>query len=267
MITKTLNDYFCKIGFEKEARPDLETLKELQEKHLNCFPFENLNSFIHLPVLLDASSLHQKFLNQQRGGYCFEQNLFFMEVLQAIGFIVRPILARVFNNDSRLGRTHQILLVDIDGVFYVSDTGYGGMGSPHPLLLNSTKSQETYLNNYRIEKKEFVYHLNILIAEDWREMYSFDLVEYLYPDIIIANWYISTHCDSHFTNDLTLAKIDGTKRYGLKNNILSIYCKGELIEKIVLKNTSEIMETIKSYFKISFEGLPGLKERLQDIIN
>ena len=44
---------------------------------------------------LDLASLWKKLVIDQRGGYCFEQNTLFAAVLEAIGFPVRRLAARV----------------------------------------------------------------------------------------------------------------------------------------------------------------------------
>ncbi|HRP90230.1 MAG TPA: arylamine N-acetyltransferase [Edaphocola sp.] len=225
MTQEYLEKYLGQIQFSGVAHPDLKTLKTLQEKHLNHFPFENINTFLHQEVVLDAEHLCQKFIFQQRGGYCFEQNLFFMDVLTTIGFEVRPLLGRVTVPFGRLGRTHQLLLITIQNTQYIVDVGFGGMVYPQPLLLKADIIQETALNDYRLRLEENTYHVEILLNEEWNSIYTFDCSEYIFPDIIIANWYISTHPASHFTKELMISRIKGTTRYNLRNNQLSIYQK------------------------------------------
>ena len=45
--------YLERIGFYGTARPDLETLRELQRAHVRAVPFENLDVQLHRPVGLD----------------------------------------------------------------------------------------------------------------------------------------------------------------------------------------------------------------------
>ena len=109
--------YFTRIGFEGEPRPDLPTLGALHLAHAQTIPFENLTPLLGEPVALDTSALVAKLVGAGRGGYCFEHNLLFYDVLTTIGFDVTLLGARVVwrlpDDAPPNPRTHALLRIDL----------------------------------------------------------------------------------------------------------------------------------------------------------
>lgn len=93
--TIDLDAYFKRIGYEGVRQPTLDTLMAIQLRHTETIAFENLNSLMGWPVRLDAESLQQKLVRDGRGGYCFEHNLLLKHALDALGFRVTGLAARV----------------------------------------------------------------------------------------------------------------------------------------------------------------------------
>ena len=60
----------------------LSTLRELHYLHPQAIPFENLDPLLKRPVKLDPASLQAKLVEAGRGGYCFEHNPLFANVLR-----------------------------------------------------------------------------------------------------------------------------------------------------------------------------------------
>ena len=87
--------YLERIGFYGTARPDLETLRELQRTHVRAVPFENLDVQLHRPVGLDLDTCFDKIVRQRRGGWCFELNGLLDWALREIGFDVARTSAGV----------------------------------------------------------------------------------------------------------------------------------------------------------------------------
>ena len=76
-------------------RPTLEFLSEMARAQLTAIPFENLDPLAGERVALDPESLWRKLVVSGRGGYCFELNLLFDEVMRAVGFAPRKLFGRV----------------------------------------------------------------------------------------------------------------------------------------------------------------------------
>ena len=112
-----LDKYLARIGFNGPIGPDLATLSTIHAAHVDAIPFEGFDPLLRRPVNLDIGSIQEKLVDSRRGGYCFEQNLLFKSALDAIGFRVTGLAARVrwtSPPDSPLGpRTHMLLKVDL----------------------------------------------------------------------------------------------------------------------------------------------------------
>ncbi|HEV7611526.1 MAG TPA: arylamine N-acetyltransferase [Steroidobacteraceae bacterium] len=130
--------YLERIGFNGTARPDLETLRELQRAHVRAVPFENLDVQLHRPVRLDLDTCYDKIVRQRRGGWCFELNGLLGWALREIGFDVVRTSAGVMREhvgDVQMGN-HLCLLVRL-GRPYLVDVGFGGSLS-YPLPLEAS---------------------------------------------------------------------------------------------------------------------------------
>ena len=74
-------------------------------------PFENLDIHNNVPIKLSIEKIFDKVVNQNRGGLCYELNGLFYELLNAIGFDVKIISARVFNQDNGYGKEYDHLAI------------------------------------------------------------------------------------------------------------------------------------------------------------
>src|SRR5271165_2145045 len=142
-----LDAYLARIGFDGHREPPLHVLRALHRLHPDAIPFENLDPLLGRPVPLDLGALQAKLVGARRGGYCFEQNALFRAALEAIGFAVTPLIARVVwmaAPDRPLGgRNHMLLRVDLAEGPYLADVGFGGQLESTPLRLAPGLEQTT----------------------------------------------------------------------------------------------------------------------------
>ena len=182
-----LNAYFQRIGYSGECSPTLEALQAIHQHHAQAIAFENLNSFLKQPVLLDATSLQQKLIYEGRGGYCFEQNLLFRSALSAVGFQVTNLAARVLWNLPKgtiTPRAHMLLQVNIDAQKYIADVGFGGLTLSAPLSLTPDIEQSTPHEPFRLIVVDHSYIMQAYIGQEWKSLYCFDLQEQQLPDTV-----------------------------------------------------------------------------------
>jgi len=133
-----LRAYFGRIGYVGEARPDLATLHALHRAHLLAIPYENLDVQLGRPVGLDADAAFEKIVTRGRGGWCYEMNGLFAAALEEIGFKVTRAAGAVMREvmgDIVLGN-HLVLLVEVEGVSWIADVGFGD-GSLDPFVLRA----------------------------------------------------------------------------------------------------------------------------------
>lgn len=264
--TVELDAYFQRIGFSGGRQPSLETLQELHFLHPIAIPFENLSPLLGLAVNLDSASLRDKLIEKKRGGYCFEHNLLFQHVLEALGFKVKGLSARVHWNVPEqivLPRNHMLLHISIEGMDYIADVGFGGLTLTAPLRLEPGLEQPSPHETFRLVCSDTVYTLSAKIGENWKAMYTFDLQQQHQSDYELTNWYVSTHPNSRFVNELIAARPEPGRRHALLNNDYSIYYAGGKIERKTLADVRELMEILTTAFHIPLDNLPGIEQRLK----
>jgi N-hydroxyarylamine O-acetyltransferase len=201
-----LDSYFQRIDYQGSIEPNLETLRALHLAHMMTFPFENLESWNKRPVPLGIGEIEEKFVRRGRGGYCFEGNTLFAEVLRHLGYEVTPLIARVRwmqPPDVASPRTHMLLKVDVAGTPWIADVGFGAVGQTVPLRLEPGVVQPTTHETRRYQFSDGVFTHQIQVGEDgWEDVYSFDLHEAVPMDFEVANWFVSTHPESLFRKTL-----------------------------------------------------------------
>lgn len=120
--------YLRRIGVEYFNLPaDADSLRFLQRQHLLNVPFENLDIHWKRPILLDTARFFNKIVKSRRGGFCYELNGLFNELLRKIGFETRLISARVSDGKGGFSAEydHLAILVIIDERGYLADVGFG----------------------------------------------------------------------------------------------------------------------------------------------
>jgi N-hydroxyarylamine O-acetyltransferase len=148
-----LDAYLRRIGFAGRARADLATLRDIHRLHADAIPFENLSALVGEPIALDPAALEAKLVRAGRGGWCFEQNLLLAHALEAIGFEVTRLAARVRWNvapDVETPRSHCLLRVRTEAGDYIADVGFGGQTFTAPLALTPGVEQQTPHERFRL---------------------------------------------------------------------------------------------------------------------
>ena len=213
-----LGAYLDRIGRPPLGAADVATLSALHVAHVSSIPFENLDVLWRRGIALDTASLQAKLVHGGRGGYCFEQNRLFALALEALGFDVVPLAARVRYRATRLlPRTHQLLLVTIRGARFLADVGFGAntLLAPLPLVAGTSFAQHAW--RYRLVREGDLHVLQIDAADGFVDLYAFTLEPATPPDLEMANWYVSTHPASRFVTTFTVQQAMPQVRRVLQN--------------------------------------------------
>jgi N-hydroxyarylamine O-acetyltransferase len=220
-----LDAYLRRIGYDGSRAPTLEALSALHVLHPAAIPFENLDPLLGRPVSLDLDALQAKLVGRRRGGYCFEQNALFRAALEAMGFAITPLIARVVwmaPPEAPLGpRSHMLLKVDLDEGPYIADVGFGGQIFSAPLKLAPGIEQRTAEGVLRIAPAGYGLALETRLPSGWVAMYRFTLEPAELADYEVSNWHTSTHPRSLFTNNLLLERLTPKVRVSLLNRRLT----------------------------------------------
>ncbi|WP_244817133.1 arylamine N-acetyltransferase [Caballeronia sp. Lep1P3] len=225
--------YFARIGFDGGAHPPptLDTLRALHLLHPQAIPFENLDVLLGRPVRLDLASIERKLVHNRRGGYCYEHNLLFRSVLEALGFRVKSYAGRVLwgrDASATPPRTHMLLVVETDEGAFVADVGFGGMTLSAPLALEAGLEQITPHGAFRLESigddaRVPHFRLDALIGGTWTAVYRFDFDPQYDVDYEMSNHFVATYPQSIFIHNLLAARLAPGRRYGLFNQRFSVH--------------------------------------------
>jgi N-hydroxyarylamine O-acetyltransferase len=251
-----LDAYFERIGYRGDRAPTLETLNALCLAHVLAIPFENLDVLLDRGVSLDPDAVFRKLVLGGRGGYCFEQNTLFLRVLEALGFEVRPLSARVRvgrPRDYTPARSHVFLRVELDGESWLADVGVGGLSPTCALRLDTADEQPTPHEPRRIVREDGrLFHQARLGVDDWRDICEFTLEEMPPIDREVANWYTSAHPQSHFKNRLTVARAlpDGG-RVSILNRELTLRRGGDVVTRTIA-SPPELLALLAEHFGLRF---------------
>ncbi|NWA86937.1 arylamine N-acetyltransferase [Pseudomonas sp. D2002] len=261
--------YLQRLGYDSPPPPTLQTLQELQLRHVCTFAFESLSTLLRTPVPIDLPSIEQKVLLDGRGGYCFELNHLFLALLQDLGFDARGLTGWVVMGgppDARTGRTHRLSLVTLEGVRYVTDVGFGGMVPSSPLQLDTDPTQATAHEPYRLTFNDGAYTLWAQVGEEWRGLYVFDLQTQADIDYEIGNWYVSTHPASVFVGQLKVALLAVGKRHTLNNANYAVHYLDRPSEKRAIESADELLTLLQGTFGIRLPAHPQLREIVDGLI-
>ncbi|WFD28147.1 hypothetical protein MNAN1_003153 [Malassezia nana] len=257
-----LTAYLKRIGFTGATipPPTLATLKELHRLHPKAIPFENLDPILGHTVSINLKDLENKLVQQKRGGYCYEQNLLFMNVLKEIGYKnVKPFSGRVFWVE-RQGfippSTHMLLSVDVDNTIYLADVGFGSATFSGPVRMVLNEEQDLPLHKVRLVdvqgQEAFGYSdylVQLFLKGAWKNVYAFRTHPVMESDVEVYNYYVSTHPNSIFTNKFMAAILGPDHTTTLTNRVMNIrYLDGR--EENHQLAPEEVREKLQSQFGI-----------------
>ena len=256
-----ISRYLQRLDYDRPPPPTLDALRELQRRHTAAFPFETLSTLMRLPVSMDLHDIEHKLLHEGRGGYCYELNRAFLALLLSLGFDARGITGRVVMGEAEgtvTARTHLLSLVTLDGVRYTVDVGFGGMVPTAPLQLDYEDAQPTPHEPYRITRQGEQYLLQAQVAGDWRALYVFDLQPQAEIDYIVGNWYVSTHPDSPFLDQLRVARTGPGWRRTLGNGSVALHRIGHASERRALVDVEDVIAELREGFGLRVPDHPAL---------
>ncbi len=251
-----LKNYAKRIGLSGDFRPDFETLTAIQNAHTCNIPFENLDVLRDLPIDIEPKQLEDKMINQRRGGYCFEQNGLLLEVLTQIGFDAKPMEARVRIGNPRdylPPRTHLFVMVELEAISWLVDAGVGGMSLTSPIKFNLDVVQQTLHEPRWISFEDGVYFHQILVGQEWEDVYEFSGHQMPMIDREVSNWWVSTCAKAKFKQNMFLAlgRPNG-ERYGFLNGVFTHRKGAQTLREITVTSDEELLHVLATEFDLVF---------------
>lgn len=151
-----IKQYLQRIEYGRPVFPDLDTLSGLQRAHMTHIPYENLDILAGIPLSLKAEDLFQKIVAGKRGGYCFELQGLYGELLKSSGFHVTQYSARFMDEPGNVQmRRHRVLVVQIGNERFLTDVGVRSESPRIPVKLVCDEIQSDGISEYRFGRDSF----------------------------------------------------------------------------------------------------------------
>ncbi|HXB95017.1 MAG TPA: arylamine N-acetyltransferase [Puia sp.] len=255
--------YLKRINYDGGVYRDLATLRELQQNHIFAIPFETLDIQNQIPILLQINFLYQKVIHDRRGGYCYELNMLFHNLLTLSGFDVHMVAGRLHHGNNKFGRAfeHMALVVELSGRQWLVDVGYGDF-SLAPLALMPGEIQSDGRNYYQIVDPVVVDGNSYLGVAKWSASKQDFRIDYIFtpeprePEAFYAmNDYHQTSSESHFRCSLICTLPTREGRVTLINNKLIRTENGKRQVRII-HGEDEREEVLEQYFHMDMVYLP-----------
>ncbi|WP_259781709.1 arylamine N-acetyltransferase family protein [Aestuariispira ectoiniformans] len=220
-------------------KPDLTFLTALQRAHLARYSFNSIGVLLGEDRPLDPCRLLQTIVAEGRGGYCFEHNGLFFEVLKELGFTVEAHLGRVLYNrnveEPVMPRTHRMSVVTIGADRYVADVGFGVLTPREPVRLGDGETVHSDGESYRIRRNKVG---DYLLEKQQKDgpfvLYSFDLHHTVPGDFEMGHFYSHRHPEAAFVNNLVVSRVLADERLVIRNHEVEVIRDGQAVTSPLL---------------------------------
>lgn len=250
--------YLDRIGCTKE-KPSQDWLSRLMRGHLFSVPYENLDILCKIPINLDIKALYDKIVVRHRGGYCFEVNRLFGELLRCLGYRVVDLSARYLRGESKVPmRRHHVLKVGCDDGEFLCDVGVGEVLPMEAVpYMTASVFRDSFGGEFFFREDSRLGHVLCENYKDaFRDVISFTEELWLPDDFAVISYWCEHAPASIFNKDIILAiRKEPNLRITLSGNILHSFCGKDLIEERILAD-NEIRNTIRDVFGITEDALP-----------
>jgi len=254
--TEKLQKYFKRIGLEytEPYEPNLEHLFELHQAHNFTIPYENLDILRNVPLSLKDEDLYEKFITNERGGYCFEVNGLLAWLLKELGYKVTEYLARYLRGEGVKYpmRRHRVMKVELPEGDYLVDVGIGDKAQRNPLLIKAGIEQEDFGDLYKLEKEDiFGWVVYDRFEDAWRPFFSFTEEFQAPSDYEMPSFWCEKNPDSPFNKVPFICLKQPKGMFTIIDDVFRDSTGDELIEK-KLVTKEEKTEYFKKYFNLDY---------------
>jgi N-hydroxyarylamine O-acetyltransferase len=249
--------YLRRIDYRGSRQPSPELLHALHRQHLFTVAFENLDIPLGTHIRLDNDSLYDKIVSRHRGGFCYELNGLFGELLTALGFRVHILSARVRREDGGFGPEfdHMLLKVELAEPWLV-DVGFGD-SFVDPIVFHAGGADQ--VNGHR--------YVVLPVGEEWHLLREDDkgqvpLCAFRDQEHQVAAFqemceFQQSSPESHFTRSWICSRATPDGRITLANMRL-IVTEGSSRNESALVGEAELRECLREYFSIELDNAADL---------
>ncbi|MEU1194792.1 arylamine N-acetyltransferase [Streptomyces sp. NPDC005813] len=267
--------YLRRIGAQHPAWPTSDVLRELQLRHLETVPFENLSIHLAEEIVLEERRLLDKLVGAHRGGFCYELNGAFGALLGALGFDVTLLAARVYGKEGMLGIPYDHLALrvrTVDGGDWLTDVGFGAH-SHYPLAFGGRGEQKDPGGTFRIVESgpdtagvrgpgTSREDSDLDVVRDGKAQYRMEVRPRVLKDFVVGAWWHSTSPESHFARSLVCSRVtEEGGRITLSGRKFTVTTADGAKEVLELATDEEVLDTYRERFGIELERVPEVRAR------
>ncbi|MDA2934434.1 arylamine N-acetyltransferase [Acidobacteria bacterium AH-259-D05] len=241
-----------RIEYAGPMEPSVETLRSLQLAFLLTVPFENLDIHLGREISLSSEAVYRKIVAERRGGFCYECNGLFYDLLRELEFAVDLLSARMV-----LGPTpspefdHMVLLVRLDHEYLV-DVG-NGRSCREPLRIDGANESCSEGYRYRIQRHGEDYALCYWESDSgWLPRYLFSRKPRERREFEEMCRYHQVSPDSPFTQKRLVTMVTANGRVTLSGMRLTIVDEPKRRQR-ELTSDEEYAKCLVKYFGINLE--------------
>lgn len=231
-----IEKYLFRIGLDRrDISCDLESLQTLQLNHLLNVPFENLDIHWNVPIVLDTDRFYEKIVENRRGGYCYELNGIFNELLKALGYHTHLLSGRVFMGENGYSPDfdHLGVVVKIGDEEFLADVGFGDFASI-PLKIDPSGEQADRDGTFYVRMTEHgEFEVEKLEDGKWVPQLLFGRSSHELTDFAERNEFQQHSPDSHFTKQKICSILTADGRKTLTDGKFIVTSQGEKAESSV----------------------------------
>lgn len=246
----------------KRPKLNLHNLRRLQKAHLLQVPFENLDIHAGVPIALDINQIYHKIILNKRGGFCYELNGLFYELLHTIGYEVQRISARVYSVEKGFSPEfdHMALIVTIEEQKYLCDVGFGEFCfAPLPLQWPTQYVDARGIFHIDEYPEEYICIGKTDETGQKRPEYKFQPIPRQLEDFQEMCLYQQHDPDSHFRQKPLISLATSKGRITLAGQELKIRKGNKLISR-KLSAPSAFQKAAWKYFRIQVPPFQGKLE-------
>jgi N-hydroxyarylamine O-acetyltransferase len=274
MDSDEVDAYLRRLGVEHPVWPTVDVLRELQLRHLQTVPFENLSIHLGEEIVLEEKRLLDKVVGARRGGFCYELNGAFGALLGALGFDVTLLTARVSGAEGRLGIPYDHLALrvrTVDGGEWLADVGFGAH-SHYPLAFEARGEQVDPAGVFRVveagpdaagvhgghDVARAAADLDVVM--DGRPEYRLERRPRVLGDFVSGAWWHSTSSTSHFMQSLVCSRVTQEGgRITLSGRTFKVTGADGVREEWELGTDEEVLAAYRERFGIELDRVPTVR--------
>lgn len=244
-----IEKYLNYLDVEPQEKLTYTYLANLQLQHMYKIPFENLDIHLNIPIVLEKEYLFNKIINNKRGGFCYELNYLFYNLLKELGFEVYLLSCRFYHSNKNIFAPefdHLALMVNLNQPFLV-DVGFGdSFRIPLPIPEGQIKDIS---GKYRVYFHNNEYFLQRLEEDNWLTQYKFTLIPRQIEEFFDMCLYHQTSPETIFTQKKLCTIATPLGRVTLTDDSLTI-THNRIKEKQLIADCKDFNDKLALHFGI-----------------